>query len=151
MTLYEVLKYVHIVLAILAIGFNASYGIWLARAAKEPEHTGYALRGIKVLDDRVANPAYALLFVTGVLLVLLGDWSFSSFWIATAIALYVIAVLGGLFGYTPVLRNQILLAQAGKVDSDEFRALGKRGMLIGIFLAIDVLAIEFLMVTKPTL
>ncbi|MDQ4095161.1 MAG: DUF2269 domain-containing protein, partial [Actinomycetota bacterium] len=77
MTLYEVLKYVHIVLAILAIGFNASYGIWLARAAKEPEHTGYALRGIKVLDDRVANPAYALLFVTGVLLVLLGDWSFS--------------------------------------------------------------------------
>ena len=151
MTLYEVIKYIHIVLAILAIGFNASYGIWLALAAKEPEHTGYALRGVKVLDDRVANPAYALLLVTGVILVFEGDWSFSAFWIATAIGLYVIAVLGGLLGYTPVLRNQILLVQAGKMDSDEFRKLGKRGTLIGILLAVDVLAIEFLMVTKPTL
>lgn len=151
MTLYEILKYVHIVLAILAIGFNASYGIWLARAAKEPEHAGYALRGVKVLDDRVANPAYALLLITGVALVFVGDWSFSTFWIAAGLVLYFIAVLGGLFGYTPILRNQILLVDAGKIDSDEFRTLSKRGTLIGILLAIDVLAIEFLMVTKPTL
>jgi hypothetical protein len=52
-------------MAIIAVGFNASYGTWLARAAREPEHQAHVLRGIKVLDDRFANPAYALLLVTG--------------------------------------------------------------------------------------
>ena len=151
MTLYEILKYVHVVLAIIAIGFNASYGIWLARAAKEPEHAGHVLRGVKVLDDKFANPAYALLFVTGVSMVLLEDIPFSTFWIAAGLVLYVLAVIGGLFGYTPVLRNQILLFEAGKSDSEEFQRLSKRGAVIGVLLALDVLTIEFLMVTKPTL
>ena len=84
-------------------------------------------------------------------MVLLEDISFSTFWIAAGLALYVVAVLGGLLGYTPILRNQILLLEAGKSDSEEFQKLSKRGTLIGIFLAIDVLTIEFLMVTKPTL
>lgn len=151
MTLYEFLKYIHVVLAIIAIGFNASYGIWLARAAKEPEHAGYVLKGVKVLDDRFANPAYALLLVTGVTMVLLEDIPFSTFWIAAGLVLYVFAVVGGLFGYTPVLRNQILLFEAGKTESAEYQKLTKRGTFIGILLALDVLTIEFLMVTKPTL
>lgn len=151
MTLYEIIKYLHVVLAIIAIGFNASYGIWLARVAKEPQHTGHVLKGVKVLDDRFANPAYALLLVTGVTMVLLEDLGFETFWIAAGLVLYVLAVLGGLFGYTPILRNQILLWEAGKADSAEFAGLAKRGTIIGILLAVDVLVIEFLMVTKPTL
>ena len=151
MSLYEIVKYVHIVLAIIAIGFNASYGIWLARVAREPEHTGYVLKGVKVLDDKFANPAYALLLVTGVTMVVMEDIPFSTFWIAAGLVLYVLAVLGGLLGYTPILRNQILLWEAGKSDSAEFERLAKRGALIGVLLAVDVLTIEFLMVTKPTL
>jgi uncharacterized membrane protein len=84
-------------------------------------------------------------------MVLLEDIPFSTFWIAAGLVLYVIAVLGGLLGYTPVLRNQILLWQAGKADSPEFARLSKRGAIIGVLLAVDVLTIEFLMVTKPTL
>lgn len=30
---YELLKYVHVLMAIVAVGFNASYAIWLRRAA----------------------------------------------------------------------------------------------------------------------
>lgn len=48
MTLYEFLKFLHVLLAIVAVGANATYGIWLARAAREPEHTGYALKGIQI-------------------------------------------------------------------------------------------------------
>ena len=151
MTLYEIIKYLHIVLAIIALGFNASYGIWLARAAREPQHAGHVLKGVKVLDDRFANPAYALLLVTGVTMVLLEDLGFGTFWIAAGLVLYVLAVLGGLLGYTPTLRNQILLWEAGKSDSPEFARLSKRGTVLGILLAVDVLAIEFLMVAKPTL
>ncbi|MGH2788726.1 MAG: hypothetical protein ACRDJV_12630 [Actinomycetota bacterium] len=38
LTLYSFLKFLHVLLAGVAVGFNASYGIWLARVAKEPEH-----------------------------------------------------------------------------------------------------------------
>src|SRR5665809_145231 len=39
LTLYSLLKFLHVLLAVVAVGFTASYGIWLARAAREPEHS----------------------------------------------------------------------------------------------------------------
>lgn len=151
MTLYEILKYLHIVMAIAAIGFNLSYAFWLSRAAKEPEHAGHILRGIKTLDDRYANPAYGVLLATGILMVLKNDIGFGTFWIASALVLYVITTLTAVLVYSPGLRNQTLLAEAGKVDSGEYRALAKRANLVGAFLVLLVLSIEFIMVTKPTI
>ncbi len=147
---YEVLKFFHVLLAIVAVGFNASYAIWLARAAREPEHEGFALRGVKLLDDRFANPAYALLLVTGLLMVWVGNLELAQFWLLTALVLYAVAVGLGLFVYTPTLRAQIA-AQTSGSSSPEFQALAKRGTTVGIVLAVDVIAIVFLMVTKPTL
>ena len=72
---YTVVKFFHVLLAIIAVGFNASYGIWIARASKEREHELHVLRGIKILDDRFANPAYGLLLVTGLIMVRLGHLS----------------------------------------------------------------------------
>jgi uncharacterized membrane protein len=149
--LYTIIKYVHVVLAIVAIGFNASYGIWLNRAAKEPEHMAWALRGIKILDDRFANPAYALLLVTGLVMVFVGDTSLTSFWISTALGIYVVLVLVAILVFTPTLKKQIALAEGGRAGSDEFAQLGKRAGVVGGLLAVMVLVIEFLMVTKPTL
>ncbi len=146
---YNALKYLHIFLAILAVGFNASYSIWLARAGKDPVHLPYTLRGIKTLDDRFANPAYALLLVTGILTALAGNIPFTIFWIAAAIALWVVMVLVGLLLYTPTLRRQIQVLEAQGADSAEYRALDRRGARLGIFLAILVAVIIFLMVFKP--
>lgn len=42
---YTIIKWVHVLMAIIAVGFNASYTVWLARAARSPEHQGYVLRG----------------------------------------------------------------------------------------------------------
>jgi uncharacterized membrane protein len=151
MSFYTLLKYVHVVLAIVAIGFNASYAIWLRRAAQEPELAAPILRGIKVLDDRFANPAYGLLLVTGIAMVIVGDIPFSTFWIAGGLVLYVVLVLGGLLLYTPILRQQTALAERGRSDSDDYRHLAQRGTVVGAALVILVLIIEFLMVAKPTL
>src|ERR1044071_545634 len=107
MTAFVIVKFLHVLLAIIAIGFNASYAIWLARARREPEHTLFALRGIKTLDDRFANPAYAVLLVLGVGLVFMGGYSFSMFWIAASLVLYVGLLLGGLLVYSPTLKAQI--------------------------------------------
>lgn len=149
-TAYEWLKFAHILLAIIAVGFNASYGIWLARAARAPEHEPFALRTIKTLDDRFANPAYALLLVTGLLMVWQADIPLSTFWISTSIGIYAAVILLGLGVYTPTLRRQIRAFDEGGPDSPEYRRLSTRGSVVGILLAIMVIVIVFLMVTKPT-
>lgn len=150
MTLYEILKFFHVLLAIVAVGFNASYGIWLARAAKEPEHELHVLRTIKVLDDRFANPAYALLLVLGIWMTLIGPWEFTTFWISTALGLYVVVAVLAIAVYSPALRRQITLLEAGEGGSAEYAALSKKAAAVGGFLGFLVVAIVFLMVTKPT-
>ena len=151
MTLYEFLKFLHVFMAIVAVGFNATYGIWLAIAARQPQQAGFVLSGIKVLDDRFANPAYGLLLITGFAMVFESGLSFGTFWIATSLGLFVLIVILGLVGYTPTLRSQIATVKADGADSDEYRALAKRGGILGGVLGALTVIIVFLMVTKPTL
>src|SRR3989304_370722 len=64
---YLLLKWLHVLAAIVAVGSNVTYGIWIARASRSPEALPFTLRGIKLIDDRVANPAYGLLLATALL------------------------------------------------------------------------------------
>ena len=151
MSLYLLLKFLHVLLAIVAVGFNMSYPIWLARAQREPEQALYVLRGIKTLDDRFANPAYALLLVLGLGMTFMAGIPLSTFWIASTLVLYVALVLVGLLVYSPTLKAQIAALEAGGTASPEYGRLSQRGTVVGILLGVDVLIIVFLMVVKPTL
>ncbi len=146
---YTTTKLVHIVLAIVAIGFNASYGVWLTRARREPEHLGHVLRGIKMLDDRFANPAYALLLVTGLVMVTVGNIPLTTFWIAAALVLWVTVVAIGLGLYTPTLRRQIRVLEAEGRDSPAYARLSTRATFVGLVTMIPVALILVLMVFKP--
>jgi uncharacterized membrane protein len=146
---YPWLKTLHILLAIVAVGLNISYGVWQVRAAREPEHTGYALRGIKFLDDRIANPSYAGLLIVGILLVLFGPWEFTQFWVYGAIVLYLLMGTVAFFFYSPTLKRQIAVYEASGTATAEFTALSTRSRVVGIVLAIIVTAIIILMVVKP--
>ncbi len=150
-TFFEVMKFLHIGFAIIALGFNASYGIWLGWAARHPDHQGHVLRGIKILDDRFSNPAYALLLVTGVIMVATSPFEITEFWIAVGLVLYAVAIVMGLLVYTPTLRRQIEAFESEGPHSPEFGRLSTRNRVVGILLGVDVLTIVFLMVTKPTL
>lgn len=149
--LYLFLKYLHILLAIVAVGFNATYGIWLARAGKDPRYLSFALRGVKFLDDRIANPAYGLLLVTGMGMVGVGGLSLATFWIGASLALLIVALALGLFVYTPTLRNQIQVLEKDGPDTSEYRSLSNRGTVVGLVLMVLVLTIIFMMVAKPVL
>lgn len=151
LTTYLFFKFLHVLLAIVAVGFNAAYGVLLARAAREPEHQGHVLRTVKTLDDRFANPAYALLLVTGLVMVWVGDVDLTQFWLAMAIGLYVLAIILGLAVYSPTLRVQISTLDAEGPSSATFQTLSKRGTVVGVVLAVDVIVIVYLMVTKPAL
>jgi uncharacterized membrane protein len=135
----------------VAVGFNISYAVWIVRARREPTHTAFALKGVKFLDERIANPAYGVLLVTGLLLVYLGHYSITTRWIDSALILFVALIAVAAFVYTPALREQVKLAEAGDTSSAAFMRLGTRGQIAGQALGLIVLIILALMVFKPTI
>jgi uncharacterized membrane protein len=146
----------HVLLAIIAVGFNATYGVWLATVAKQPTATqSFVLRGVKRLDDWFANPAYVLLAVTGVTMVFVGGLSFTTLWIACGIVLWVIAIVLGFFVYTPMLRAQIRVLETSGPESEDYQGAASNARFVGVLLAVIVVVIVvvivFFMVTKPTL
>ncbi|TME88907.1 MAG: DUF2269 family protein [Chloroflexi bacterium] len=147
---FQFIKFIHVLLAIVAVGFNASYGIWLARSSTATQATqSHVLRTIKFLDDRFANPAYGLLLITGLLMAFSAGIPFSRLWLAAAIGLWLVLVFVGLGIYTPTLRDQIRVLESEGPGSEEYQRLAARGRTVGIVLAIIVVVIVFLMVTKP--
>jgi uncharacterized membrane protein len=148
--LYNIVKFFHILLVITAVGSNITYGIWQGRTGNDPEHESYVLRGIKFLDDRVANPAYLLVLVTG-LTMAWWHWSYTVHWIAAAIVLYVIMFLFGLAVYSPALTRQIETLERDGSQSAAYRSAALRATTFGIAVMVPILAILFLMVVKPSL
>ena len=149
---YVLLKYVHVLAAIVAVGFNASYGLLLARARRggsDGREMKFALDVVKLMDDRIANPCYALLGVTGVAMVLLQGYPWSSPWIHGSLALLVVVAVLGLAFYTPTLRRQIEVLDARGPADPEFARLSKRGGILGAILGVLVVVIVALMVFKP--
>jgi uncharacterized membrane protein len=149
--LITILKFIHIFTAIVAVGMNISYAVWIIRAQREPAHTAFALKGIKFIDERIANPAYGVVLVTGVAMVFLIGYKITTLWIDAAVVLFVALVLVAATQYTPTLRGQVKLAEAGDTTSAEFAKLAKRGQVFGQVLAVIVLLILAMMVFKPTL
>ena len=151
--LYDLLKFIHVMSAITAVGANITYALWIARSGSDSAHTGFALKGIKFIDDRIANPAYIVVFITGVLMVVAGHLSFTTLWIVIAIVLFVVLAVLGFGLYTPSLRDQIkvLDAGAGDVTSAEFTRLGRRNRMLGMAMGLVVVLIVVMMVFQPKL
>jgi uncharacterized membrane protein len=149
--LYAILKWLHVLFAITAVGSNITYGIWIGRASRRPEALPFTLGGVKLIDDRLANPAYGFLLITGLLMVFVGNLPLTRPWLLTALILYVLLVLTGLFGYTPTLKQQIQLLESSGPDSSEYQAMARRGALLGAILGALAVVIVFLMVVKPAL
>jgi hypothetical protein len=146
---FLVLKYVHVMLAITAVGSNITYAVWGARASQTPEHLGFSLRGIKFLDDRVANPCYGGLLVTGLIMAAI-HYSFTTTFVVAGIGLFVLLVVVAVALYSPTLSRQIKALDAGGAESELFKQLDRRATAIGIPLAIIALLIVLDMVVKPS-
>jgi len=149
-TWYLVLKFIHILAAIVAVGSNITYGVWNVRAARDPSHLGFALKGIKFLDDRIANPAYGVLLLTGLIMMFAGSFGFK-LWIIISLVLFAAVVVLGVAFYSPLLKNQIRLVDAGETASPEYARLAALGARFGPGLGIIVVVILVMMVFKPSL
>jgi uncharacterized membrane protein len=149
--LFLLIKWIHVLSAITAVGANITYGIWMTRAASQPSVLPFVLRSIKVIDDRVANPLYALLLLTGLTMAFMLPIPLTTPWLVTALILYAIATLLGLVVFVPMFRRQIQLLEGEGFESPRYKAVAKQVRVLGIVVGIDVLIIVFLMVVKPPL
>ncbi len=147
-TSYLVLKFLHVLFVVVAVGFNLSYGFWLARARKDPKSLPFVLKNIKVMDSFVANPAYAGLAITGPLMVWMNGYSWNAFWIWMSALLLVLAAVLGIVVYSPLLKRQIAALEQKGPDSAEYKALEARATGLGVGLCGLVAVILFLMVAK---
>jgi uncharacterized membrane protein len=149
-TAYLSIKLVHILLAVTALGANLTYGVWFALAARQPALALPIMRGVKFIDDYIANPAYVLMLPTGALMVWLGSIGFGTHWVSVAMTLWLVAVLLGYLGYSPLLKRQIASVEREGLQGPATRAITLRANIVTVLLAVDVLAIFVIMVFKPS-
>ena len=88
------------------VGSNLTYGIWLARAGADQAVLPFKLRGVKILDDRVANPSYGLLLVSGLAMAYVGGLPLTTPWIALSLVIYIALVLLAPFGWWRLRRRR---------------------------------------------
>lgn len=147
--LLSILKLAHILSAMVGLGFNLSYPLWLRKLSNVTgEALVFGLQGIRHID-RVANIGYTVALITGLGLAHLGRHDLMSPWLGCSLLLFVVS-LGLAHGvYTPALKAQIVLAKDGKDDMDHYVALEKRSTAVGMALTLTALTILGLMVFKP--
>lgn len=143
------LKLAHIALAVLAVGTNLSFPIWVRLAERDGSHLAFTLRAIRWMDRRVTIPAYALVAVTGVTLAVGQGIPLTTPWLAGAMTLFALAAAVGILLYAPVSRRRLAAAERGGPAGRAYLAERRRSDLLDLVIVPMVLAILALMVLRP--
>ena len=152
MAWYPIIKFIHVLAAIIAVGFNLSYVVWFAKGKIEHSHLLFALKGVKLMDDYIANPCYILGLLTGGLLAWLGGYNIlATGWIFYPLIIFAIMGIVAFGFYSPTLSRQIAILQDQGPESPAYEAIDKRQTLLGIILFFLALVIVVIMVVKPAL
>jgi uncharacterized membrane protein len=153
MTLYGVLLFLHILGAAIWLGGEiATFALRsLALRSGDRARTLALVRDTDRLNMFVISPAVAVVLAAGIALVIDGDWGFGRFFVVFGLAGFAASsIFGGVFTF-PKGRALQKLADRGGADSEEGGVLIRRvqqGLLVDVVLLI---AIVFVMATKPTL
>ncbi len=147
MSVFLALKVVHILSVITAVGSNVTSVFWLDRAGSDRDRLVWALQGVRWLDRRVANPAYGIVLLSGIVMVATGGYQFGQGWITTAIILYVLTAVFGIVTFAPAVRLQ--RAEAADPTSAAYARIARRTQWYSWLTTGVIVVIIILMVTKP--
>ena len=144
---YLLVKFLHILIAILALGTSAGLGIVLEFYGNNPTHGTFVLRAIERVVSFFVLPGYVLMLVTGLWMVNL-SWSFTTKWIQAALALWGVGMAMHVL-FLIVLGKQRRLSESGGPESSSYRRISLLGRGLGAGLGLIVIGILYLMVFKP--
>jgi uncharacterized membrane protein len=150
--LYPIVKWIHILCAIVSLGANLTYFPWFIRVARNREALVFTLGTIRILDNWIANPAYVLAYITGEIMMRIGGHiHYSTPWMTVSLILYATISVLGLFVYAPLLKKQQNLAETVGPDDVNYQRVSRNGIILGMVIVILTVGITFLMVNKPQL
>jgi uncharacterized membrane protein len=153
MTLYELLKLIHVLGAIAWVGTSIEQQLVGARAlfSKEKGRLAHFVDEAEWVGVRIMTPAAILVVIAGVLMVIESGWNFSDTWILIGIGLFVLTSLNGMVFLTPqTKRLKLSIAESGEDDAS-VQALVERVTLGSRIDLLILIAIVADMVIKPGL
>jgi uncharacterized membrane protein len=154
MTLYFLVKYLHVLGAIVILGTGSGIAFFMLMAHRSRDAAFIArTASVVVIADMLFTLSAVLAQpVTGGLLMMLSNTSLAERWLVTSLALYAVA---GLF-WVPVVFMQIemrdlarIAAGKGEMLPPRYFALFRRWFLFGIPGFGSVMIILWLMIAKP--
>lgn len=151
MTLYEFLKFVHILAAVVWVGGALTVQVISLRVmrAGDPSRKAALAGELEWVGTRVFTPASGILLLFGIFLVLEGNWGFDEPYVGAGILIWLLSTVTGSGFLGPELGRIQKMADAEGPESPTVTARVNRLLLVSrIDLVLLVLAI-FLMVVKP--
>lgn len=154
MSLFTLVLFLHVALAIVAFGASFGFPFIFSLAAKEPAHLNFALRATEAVVSRLMTPAFVVMPFLGLWLIYISPFQWDlwrSEWLVTSIGIYTAAFFYGALVQGPVSKRLIALTggQPKPEDLPEIQRLAKRAQIGGMLLGIAVIVIALLMVWKP--
>lgn len=151
---YLLLKYLHILSAILMLGTTLCNGLLRMHTnrSRQNHHIAVVSSGVTVLNRFLLGPSLILLLLTG-LAMTLNRWSFQMTWIQWTLGLYGFLLVAFVRGYA-LERRLELLAHAGwaanRNNPDEaYWQTMRRATPIGAGATLISLVMLYLMLAKP--
>jgi uncharacterized membrane protein len=147
MSVYFLAKFIHILIAILALGTSAGLGIVLELYGDHPVHGSFVLRIIERIERFFVVPGYVFMLATGLWMVRLG-WPLTAVWIQAALGLWSLGLVMVVLAVL-LLHRQIQLFDAEGPASPRYRRISLFGRVSGAGGGLVVVLILYLMVFKP--
>jgi uncharacterized membrane protein len=151
---FQFFLFLHVMGAILAFGPTFAYSIIGGMGGKEPMHANFATRVTERIGTRLVYPLAIFQGITGLALMLIAGITAPPLWLAVGIVLYIIALVYALTIQRNAVSRIIELSSAppppgATGPSPELQAAVKKVQRGGMFLALLIVVIVFLMVVKP--
>jgi len=154
MTLYFVVKYLHVLgaIIILGTGIGIAFFMLMAHMSRDAAFIARTAAVVVIADMLFTLSAVIVQPITGGILMSLSSTNFAEAWLATSLALYAVA---GLF-WVPVIFMQIRMRDLARLAVEKsqplpprYFALFRRWFLFGIPGFGSVMIILYLMIAKP--
>ena len=147
LTEYVLVKFLHILVAILALGTSAGLGIVLEFYGDHPEHGSFVLRAVERIVAFFVLPGYVLMLVTGLLMVEL-SWSLTARWIQAALALWGLGLVALGASLLALRRQRTLFEREGPLPAS-YRRVARLARGLGAAGGLIIVVVLYLMVVKP--
>jgi uncharacterized membrane protein len=151
MSLYELLKLIHVLAAIAWIGtaIEQQFVGNRATSSKDPRRIEHFVDEAEWVGVRVMTPAAIVVVIAGVAMVIESAWNFSDTWILIGIGLFIVTSLNGMLYLTPQSKKlKVAIADRGLDDEGVMNNIRTLTLASRIDLLVLVLIVAD-MVIKP--